>query len=182
MRTKLQSFKHLLAIASFAAALPSMAAQAGSDEGGCCQRHGEGMNGHGGRMMMPGDGMMGSIPPFLHGLKLTDEQRDAIFNITYKQAPAMRDKEKSLRKAHEALHELATSGKFDEVKAKSLAQDIADNLGAITLMRARVESDIYAVLTPDQRKKIDEAREQGKDDFRPVRGQRDKSHPDVRAM
>lgn len=181
MRTKLQSFKHLLAIASFAAVLPAMAAQAGSDEGGRCQRHGEGMNGHGGRMM-PGDGMMGHIPPFLHGLKLTDEQRDAIFNITYKQAPIMRDKEKSLRKAHEAMRELARSGKFDEAKAKSLAQDIADNLGVISLMRARAESEIYAVLTPEQRKQIDEARGQDKDDFRPVRGQRGRPHHDFRAM
>jgi Spy/CpxP family protein refolding chaperone len=177
MKTKLQSLKQLLAIASLVV-LPAMAVQAAHDEGRRCQHGGE-MGGHGGPMMH-GDDMMGTVPSFLHSLNLTDEQRDAIFNITYKQAPAMRDNEKSLRKAHEALHALAKSGKFDEARAKSLAQDIAENLGAITLMRARIESDIYAVLTPEQRKKIDEARD--KDDFHPVRGPHDKSHPEVRAM
>jgi Spy/CpxP family protein refolding chaperone len=156
MKAKLQSFKQLLAIASFVV-LPAMAAQAAQDEGRRCQHGGE-MGGHGGPMMH-GDDMMGSVPPFLHSLNLTDEQRDAIFNITYKQAPVMREKGQSLSKAYEALHALVKSGKFDEARAKSLAQEIADNLGAITLLRAKAESDIYALLTPEQRKKIEEAKD-----------------------
>ncbi len=179
MKSRLQSLKQLLAIASLVAVLPAIAATGGPDEGGRCHRHGGEM---GGRAMMPDDGAMAGVPPFLHGLKLTDEQRDAIFNITYKQAPAMRDKEKSLRKAHEALHELTKSGRFDESRARSLAQEIADNLGAISLMRARAESEIYALLTPEQRKAIEEAREQDGGDISPVRGQRAKPRHDLRAM
>lgn len=179
MKTKRLTFKQLLAIAGLSVALPVMAVQAGSDDGGRCQRQGGERGGH---MMAPGDGLMGAMPPFLHGLKLTDEQRDAIFSITYKQTPAMRDKEKSLHKAHEALHALAKSGKFDEAKAKSLAQDIADNIGVLSLLRARVESDIYALLTPEQRKKIEEARDQDPDGFRPAHGRFVKRHHEARGM
>lgn len=183
MKTKRQSFKNLLAIASLSLALPAMAAQPGTDDGGRCERHGGEMGERGGPMMMPGDGMMGPMPPFLHGLNLTEEQRDAIFNITYKQALAMRDKEKSLHKAHEALHALVMSGKFDETKARSLAQEVADNLGAITLLRAKVESDIYAVLVPEQRKKIAEAKAQdGREEFRSIHGQFPKKRFDMRSI
>ena len=96
----------------------------------------------------------GAPPPFLAGLKLSDEQQDKVFEILYAAAPAMREQGKALRKAHEALREFNTAAQYDEARAKSLADTAAKAESQLTLLRVRAEHEIYAVLTPEQRKEI----------------------------
>lgn len=48
------------------------------------------------------------------------------------------------------------SGKYDETKAKELAETAADNMAVLSLLRSRSESRIYVLLTPEQRKKVNE--------------------------
>jgi len=105
--------------------------------------------------MMPG----APLPPFLHGVDLSEAQRDAIFAILHADAPAVWEHMKAERKAQEALHELTFSGKYDEAKAKELVNTAADHLAALSLLRVRSESRIYALLTPEQRKQASEMKE-----------------------
>jgi protein CpxP len=43
------------------------------------------------------------LPPFLHGIALSETQKDAIFGILHTDAPAIRTRMKAARQAREAL-------------------------------------------------------------------------------
>jgi periplasmic protein CpxP/Spy len=104
----------------------------------------------------PGAMEEGPIPPFLRGLDLTEAQRDRIFEITHAQAPLMRQKSKEARTAHEALRDLAMSAQYDEGRARALAAEDAKASADLALMRVRTEHEIFALLTPEQRKAVQE--------------------------
>jgi protein CpxP len=93
-------------------------------------------------------------PHFLHGLTLTEEQQDKVFAILHAAAPGLREQAKAMHKAHEGLHELTTSDKYDDAKAKSLADAAAKALSQLALLRVRAEHDVYTVLTAEQRAQI----------------------------
>ena len=125
--------------------------------------HGGGMHGdalHGGPMQ-PGGPMMqhgGPGLPFLHGVELTEAQQDKVFAITYAAEPAMREQGKAARTAHEALRALASGTQFDDKKASALAQTIGQVAAAAALQQARIEAQVLALLTPEQRKQLADAR------------------------
>lgn len=102
---------------------------------------------------------LGAPPPFLHGLHLTDEQQDKVFAIVYAAAPALREQSKTLHKAHEALHELNQSDQYDESRVKSLAEAAAKAESQMTVLRMRTEHEIFALLTPEQKKQLEEHRQ-----------------------
>ena len=110
----------------------------------------------------PGMGMgpgFGAPPPFLAGLHLTDEQQDKVFAIVYAAEPAIHEQTKALRKAHEALHELNQADQFDESKVKSLAEAAAKAESQLTVLRMRTEHQIFALLTSEQKKQLEEHRQ-----------------------
>jgi periplasmic protein CpxP/Spy len=100
----------------------------------------------------------GAPPPFLAGLKLTEDQQDKVFAIVYAAAPAMREHAKALRKAREALMDLNTSAQYDEGNARTLADAAAKADSQLTLLRVHTEHEIYALLTPEQRKELEDRR------------------------
>lgn len=95
------------------------------------------------------------VPPFLHGVELTEEQQDAIFKIMHADALAVHDRMKASRKAEDALRQLTRSERYDERRAKELSETIADNMAVLTLMRANMEARVYGLLNPEQRKQLD---------------------------
>jgi Spy/CpxP family protein refolding chaperone len=97
-------------------------------------------------------------PPFLHGVTLTEEQRDKVFEIMHAQMPGLRAREKELRQSHEALARLSLSVEFDDLKAKALADAGARTMAEIALTRARLDHKVYRLLTPEQRKQVDNPR------------------------
>jgi Spy/CpxP family protein refolding chaperone len=106
---------------------------------------GLGWHGFGGH----GPGAPGPDMPFgrMHGLKLS--------------APQRREHEKAIRKAHEALRELAHADRFDDAKAASVARDLGQAVAAATLLQARTEAQALAVLTPEQREQLRQRRQHG---------------------
>jgi periplasmic protein CpxP/Spy len=100
----------------------------------------------------------GAPPPFLAGLHLTDDQQDKVFAILYAAAPAMRERSKALRKAHEALRDLDESPQYDENRVKGLADSAAKAGSELTVLRLRTEHEIFALLTAEQRKQLEEHR------------------------
>ncbi|MDZ5633433.1 Spy/CpxP family protein refolding chaperone [Janthinobacterium sp. GMG1] len=91
------------------------------------------------------------LPPFLRGMDLSEAQQDKIFAATYAQAPLLREQEKIAFKAHEQLRALAGSSAYDDAKASALASTAAQAMAKISLQQARLEQQLLAVLTPEQR-------------------------------
>lgn len=104
----------------------------------------------------PPPGGPGMPPPFLLGLDLTEAQQDKVFTILHGQAPYVREQDKVLHKAREALKALASGAQYDDAKAASLAQTAAQAMANLELSRARTEQKLLAVLTAEQRKQVEQ--------------------------
>ncbi|MCC7597924.1 periplasmic heavy metal sensor [Janthinobacterium sp. FW305-129] len=91
-------------------------------------------------------------PPFLHGIELSEAQQDKVFAATHAQAPLLREQERIAFQAHAQLRALAASDAYDDAKAGALASTAAQAMAAISLQQARLEQQLLAVLTPEQRK------------------------------
>jgi Spy/CpxP family protein refolding chaperone len=128
------------------------AGQAAASPGDDGPRHGFGARGPG----APGP----DAPPFhsvlhaLHRLDLSEAQQDKLFAITHAAAPRQREQEKAERKAHEALLALGASASFDEARAGAAARDLGQAIANGALLRARIESQVLALLTPEQREQL----------------------------
>ncbi|MBS1157353.1 MAG: motif family protein [Proteobacteria bacterium] len=95
-------------------------------------------------------------PPFLRGVELTEAQRDRLFMIVHEQMPEVRKKSRAIRVAQDKLQALAQSSQYDEANARALAETAAKEMKELALLRARADQTIYAMLTPAQRKQVDE--------------------------
>ena len=123
--------------------------------------HGRGGHGHGMHAGMGGMGGMGGMDGgmrMLRALNLTEAQRDQVFSLMHKQAPAAREQGKAIRKARQELRTLAMSAQYDDARAKTLADSIAAATAEMALTRARTGQEIYKLLTPEQRKQADDMR------------------------
>lgn len=147
--------KHFLAASALAFALPMATFANPGFDGGMGIGPGMGMGrGPGGGMMHDGHharhgaGMM----PLLHQLDLSEAQQDKVFSIMHAQAPLMREQAKIAHKARTELRELGFADKFDDAKARSLADAEARAHAEMALLRTRTAQQIFALLTPEQRK------------------------------
>lgn len=96
----------------------------------------------------------------LRGLDLTEAQRDQIFEIRHAQAPAMRAQMKAVHAARKDLRELALAPAYDAAKAQASADALAKATSQMALMRIDTMRKVLAVLTPEQRKTLEERRAQ----------------------
>lgn len=107
----------------------------------------------------PGPGT--GLPPFLRGIELSEAQQDKVFAATYAQAPLLREQQKIAFKAHEQLRELAASSAYDDARAATLANTAAQAMAKISLQQARLDQQLLAVLTAEQRQQVERRREDG---------------------
>jgi len=135
------------------------------------KRGGPGHDGFGERGARHGKGMHGEgfaqgaqfTPPYLRGIDLTDAQKDKVFAITYAQIPAMRDQGKQRHQAMDELRALSNAPAFDDAKAQQLADKLAGLEKQQVLARVRNEAKILAILTPEQRQKLQDDRKKWED-------------------
>jgi Spy/CpxP family protein refolding chaperone len=134
---------------------------------------GPGCDGHAGMMFGgPGMGGIGIGGPELGGpgpwrglvraLDLNDEQRDKIFDLMYAQVPAARDKLKELRMGHDALHEATIAKTYDAEKVRELASAQSKLIADLIVMKTEAFNKAYALLTPEQQKKVAEFKGDGR--------------------
>jgi len=96
------------------------------------------------------------VPPYLHGIKLTNEQEDQIFTLMHAQMPELR---KQHKQHHELISEIRTTAQadqFDSAKMQQLADKAASLEKGKVLLFAQQDAKIFALLTPEQRKKVRE--------------------------
>jgi len=115
-----------------------------------------GPRGEGPRGEFPGGRFGGRGLPFLHGLELSESQEDKLFQLMHNQAPYLREQQRAHDKAMRALHEMRDAEKFDDAAAAKLAQAAAQAEANLALAHIRTHQKVLALLTPEQRKQLDE--------------------------
>jgi protein CpxP len=106
-------------------------------------------------------GRHGSGPMMhLRGLDLSEAQRDQVFKIFHEQAPAFHEQMKQVQAARDELTKLAAADRFDEARARQLADTQAKALSNLAVLRAQSMHRVREVLTPEQRQKLDQRRDE----------------------
>lgn len=93
-------------------------------------------------------------------LELSTEQRDKVRAIADKSRPALRTVHDKMRDNRQAMRVLMQQEKPTEAEVRKLADVRGKLVAEMTVLRARMKSDIHAVLTPEQRDKLKQHSEQ----------------------
>lgn len=91
---------------------------------------------------------------FADYLDLTDAQQAQIKQIMEKERPTVQPLIDQLRQAHQQLRQLEESGTFDEAKVRALAAQNSQAITELIVQKARIESEMLQVLTPEQKAKF----------------------------
>jgi len=98
---------------------------------------------------------------FWKKLNLTDAQKKEMFAIRLDERAKMKALFQKLKAGRDQLRALS-KGQFDEAKVRSIAKGQADTMVELMVERARMHSKMYAVLTPEQRAKVEQWHEKWK--------------------
>jgi periplasmic protein CpxP/Spy len=113
----------------------------------------QGMHGphsHGDFFGGPMMGMFGDM------LDLSDAQRAQIKQIYENAKPTLHPLREQEKKSHEALHQLITSGNFDQVKAQAIVNEETQVHAQLEMQHVLLASQAYQVLTAEQKTKLNE--------------------------
>ena len=86
---------------------------------------------------------------------LTDTQQAQVKQIVEKEKPALQPLLRQMMQGQQQLHELAMSG-YDENKAREIAAQQVQTLTELSVERARIESELVKILTPEQKTKLNQ--------------------------
>lgn len=117
------------------------------------------------RAFLGGVPLMQGIPFQYLDLYLTDVQQDKIIALVHPQLPVTWKMEKQRQQLLEELNKLANVDKFDESKGNEIAEKLAALEKDAVFNRAKIDSQIFAILTPEQRKQLSEHKPHPQDDF-----------------
>lgn len=106
-----------------------------------------------------GGPMMGRM---FKNLDLTDQQRTEIKKVLETERSIMQPIHQQLRENREALDTATKDGQFNEAEVTSLAEKQGDLMAQMIVSRERVQSQIWQILTPEQREKTAQWREKGR--------------------
>ena len=93
-------------------------------------------------------------------LDLTEAQQAQVKDIFSKEKPTMAPLMMQNGKIHQQLMQEAISGTFDQAKVQALAAQQGQIAAAMAVEHARIASQIYNILTPDQRTKAQQLLQQ----------------------
>lgn len=95
-------------------------------------------------------------------LNLTAAQQTQIKGILETQRAKTQPLTQQLRQNRQQWNSSNSAGAFDEAQARSFANKQAQVMSDLMVERARTKSQIYAVLTPDQRQKAEQLMQEHK--------------------
>ena len=93
-------------------------------------------------------------------LNLTPEQKAQIEQIIQSEKPNIRPLVQQLAEHHKQLKALGQDGNFNEAQVRAIAQQQGQTMAELIVVKERIQSRIFAVLTPEQRQKAAQMREQ----------------------
>jgi len=97
-----------------------------------------------------GPGGPGGIVPGLRALDLTDAQRTQVRATMDAHKATFDGQREKLATAHKALRTAVTAATFDEATVRQKAADLAAIEADGAVLRAKVYSEVWALLTPEQ--------------------------------
>lgn len=139
----------LAAVMALAIAVPFAIAQ--SKDGG---RHAEGRHG-----MRGGDRMAGA---FFRNLDLTDAQKTQMKQIRESHGQTLRPLMEQIRTKRQELRQASKGGTFDEALVAQKLTEIAPLEAKLMGEEFRTHQEMLSVLTPEQKTKLDQLRDQQK--------------------
>jgi Spy/CpxP family protein refolding chaperone len=87
-------------------------------------------------------------------LDLTDAQQAQMKDIIAKVKPSIQPLMQQLRQGHQQMKQLEQAGTFDEAKVRAVAGQQTQAMTELMVQKARIKSELMAVLTPDQKDKM----------------------------
>jgi periplasmic protein CpxP/Spy len=111
------------------------------------------MGGHGG---MHGRGMHG----LGRMLDLTDQQKQQLASARKAERERMKPYHDQIKATHKQIQEEIANGSFNEAKTRSLLAQSAQARTELELSHARMQAAFYNLLTPEQRTKLNEQKQQ----------------------
>lgn len=106
----------------------------------------------------PGQGMRG-FGLGIRDLDLSDAQRQQMRTIVSKAREDSRPLADRLRQATDARRKAMAAMPVDENLIRSTTQALASAQADMSVARARLQGDIFAILTPDQQARVNQSRE-----------------------
>ena len=87
-------------------------------------------------------------------LDLTDAQQAQMKDILAKEKPAIRPLMQQLAQGHQQMKQFEQAGAFDEAKVRAIASQQTQTMTELMVQKARIKSELMAVLTPEQKDKM----------------------------
>jgi Spy/CpxP family protein refolding chaperone len=116
---------------------------------------GPGFGGPRGRGAGPGD--FGAAP-LLRGVNLTDAQQQQVRQLAGQMREQSRPVVEEVRKAEQARRDAMEAVPLDEGRIRSAMQQLGQAQTELTVLQARFQSDVYALLTPEQQEQVQKLR------------------------
>ncbi|HZQ22374.1 MAG TPA: Spy/CpxP family protein refolding chaperone [Terriglobales bacterium] len=91
---------------------------------------------------------------FTDYLDLTDAQQTQVKAIMAKEEPNISPLLTQLDQTNQQLRQIAENG-YDDAKVRSIAAQQSQTLTELTVQKTRIEAELFQVLTPDQKDKLD---------------------------
>lgn len=91
---------------------------------------------------------------FTKYLDLTDAQQAQVKQILQKDQPTMQPLVEDLKQGRQQLRQLEEEDAFDEGKVRALVAQHSQNLTELIVQKARIESEMLQVLSPEQKAKF----------------------------
>jgi len=98
----------------------------------------------------------------LRGLNLTDDQKAKVKEITEANKANFQPVMQSLKENHKKMEDLTANGAFDEAQVQALAAEQGNLMAKMIVEKERVKSQIFAILTDEQKAKAGQMREEWK--------------------
>ena len=165
-----RTFAAMVGVAAVAAGVTTGYVQAQDQDAGAPPRHERrgpggpggpgGFFGRGGPGGPGGPGGFGGVMGLLRQLDLTEEQRTQVRQVTESHRDALKAIGDRLQAAHRAENDAVTAAQFDEQLVRAKAADLAAVMADAAVLQAKVHSDVFAVLTPEQQAKAAELKAQ----------------------
>jgi protein CpxP len=107
-----------------------------------------------------GRGGFGGPMAMLRQLDLTDDQRAQVRQVMDSHRDELRAIGERVRAAHRAQRDAVTAAQFDEQAVRTRAAELAAAEADAAVLHAKVHSEVFAVLTPEQQAKAAELKAQ----------------------
>jgi Spy/CpxP family protein refolding chaperone len=105
-----------------------------------------------------GEGFHGGIAHMLgfyaDYLDLTDAQQAQMKDLITKEKPTIQPLIQQLAQGHQQMSQLEQAGTFNEASVRALASQQTQTMTELLVQKARIKSELMALLTPDQKAKL----------------------------